>query len=76
MGQPRDKNLDNAAVKKYREICHLNCNYLQRAEIALVVTNERIWEAVLIEWLLSGYNPKNVLGMLKLYRTMNGGRQL
>lgn len=72
----RDPNLDNEAVKLYREIVHLQANYLQREEIALVVTNERIWEAVLIEWMLCGYNPKNVLGMLKLYQSMNGGRQL
>lgn len=72
----RDPNLDNPAVRKYREIIHLQANYLQRAEIALVVTNERIWEATLIEWMLEGRNPKNVLGMLRVYQSMNGGRQL
>lgn len=72
----RDPNLDNEAVKKYREIVHLQANYLQREEIALLVTNERVWEAVLLEWMLEGRNPKNVLGMLKVYQSMNGGRQL
>lgn len=72
----RDPNLDNKAVRLYRDVVHLQANYLQRAEIALVVTNERIWEVVLLEWMLSGYNPKNVLGMLKVYQSMNGGSQL
>lgn len=76
MVMKRDPNLDNEAVKKYREIVHLQANYLQRAEIALVVTNERIWEVVLLEWMLRGRNPKDVLEMLKVYQSMNGGRQL
>ena len=70
----RDANLDNKAVRLYRDVVHLQANYLQRAEIALVVTNERIWEVVLLEWMLEGRNPKNVLGMLKVYQSMNGGR--
>jgi hypothetical protein len=72
----RDPNLDNQAVKMYRDIIHLQANYLQRQEIALVVTNERLWECVLTEWMLAGCNPKNVLGMLRQYELMNGGRQL
>jgi len=68
----RDPNLDNPAVKKYRDIIHLQTNYLQREEIALTVKNVRIWEAVLLEWMLEGRNPKNVLSMLKIYRNMNG----
>lgn len=76
MKPERDQNLDNPAVKKYRDIVHLQANYLQREEIALTVTNERIWEVVLLEWMLEGRNPKNVLGMLKTYRNMNGGNGL
>lgn len=76
MKRERDINLDNPAVRKYRDVIHLQANYLQRAEIALVVTNERIWEVVLLEWMLEGRNPKNVLGMLRVYQSMNGGRQL
>lgn len=73
----RDPNLDNPAVKKYRDIVHLQANYLQREEIALMVTNERIWEVVLLEWMLAGRNPKNVLGMLRAYQLMapNGNGQ-
>jgi len=66
----RDPNLDNAAVKLHREIIHLRANYLQREEIALTVGNVRVWEAVLLQWMLEGRNPKNVMGMLKSYREM------
>lgn len=69
----RDPNLDNDAVKKYREIVHLQANYLQREEIALTVTNLRIWEVVLMEWMLEGRPPKNILSMLKVYRNMSNG---
>lgn len=73
VSKPRDPNLDNKSVQKYREICHLQANYLQRECIAEEVTNVRIWEAVLLEWMLSGYSPKNVLGMVKMYRGMSNG---
>jgi hypothetical protein len=71
-GIPRDVNLDNPAVKLYRDIARLQANYLQRQCIAEEVTNVRIWEAVLTEWMLSGFSPKNVLGMVKMYRGLNG----
>ena len=70
----RDVNLDNPAVKKYREIIHLQANYIQREEIAYVVENSarglRIWEAALLEHMLHGWNPKDVLKMLKSYQAM------
>lgn len=69
----RDPNLDNEAVKLYRHIIHLQANYLQREEIAYTVTNLRVWQAVLLEWMLEGRNPKNVLAMLKVYRNMTDG---
>jgi len=69
-GSRRDPNLDNAAVKVYRNIMKLQANYLQRAEIALVVTNERVWEVVLLEHMLRGRNPKDVLAMLRVYELM------
>ena len=68
----RDPNLDNPAVKLYREIIHLQANYLQRAEIAERVYDDeqglKIWRATLTDWMLRGYSPKNVLGMLKEYK--------
>lgn len=71
-GQKRDPNLDNLAVKKYRDICHLQANYLQRECIAYDVENSprglRIWESVLTEFMLRGRNPKDIVEMLKIYR--------
>jgi hypothetical protein len=70
----RDPNLDNPAVKKYRDIVHLQANYLQREEIALTVENSerglRVWEATLLEYMLAGYPPKRVDWMLKNYVAM------
>jgi hypothetical protein len=68
----RDPNLDNPAVMKHREIIHLRANYIQRQEIAATVDESlrglQIWESTLVEWMLCGYSPKNVLGMLKQYK--------
>lgn len=68
-GVSRDRNLDCEAVKKFREVIHLQLNHVQRAVVAdTVECNERglrIWEAVLVEHMLAGRNPKNVLPMLK-----------
>lgn len=76
-GVPRDLNLDNEAVKKYREVIHLQANYIQRAVIAETVSDSdrglRIWEGVLIEWMLHGWSPKNVSGMLKNYNAVIDG---
>ena len=68
-GKGRDPNLDDPAVKKYREIARLQANHIQRAEIAATVDDRglRIWEAVLTEHMLHGWNPKDVLRMLKTY---------
>ena len=68
----RDPNLDVPAVKLFRDVVHLQANHIQRQEIALTVTNLALWEAVLLEWMLSGRNPKNVLGMLRQYELGNG----
>jgi len=71
-GQPRDPNLDLESVKLYREICHFQANHIQREAIAVTVTNLRLWEVTLVDWQLHGYNPRNVLGMLNVYKNMNG----
>lgn len=70
--KPRDKNLDVPAVKLHREIIRLQCNYIQRALIADTVDDSerglRLWEGVLIEHMAHGWNPKDVMTMLKHYR--------
>lgn len=72
-GVPRDPLLDNAAVRLYREIVHLQLNHVQRACVAEEVTNLRVWEAVLLEFMLSGRNPKDVLKMLRTYELQAHG---
>lgn len=65
----RDPNLDCQAVKLYREVVHLQANYLQREAIAETVQcNERglrLWTAVLVERMLNGDNPKAIPSMLR-----------
>lgn len=73
IGKQRDPNLDNGAVKLYREIVHLQLNHVQRSAVAIEVTNLRVWEAVLIEWMGEGRNPKNVFSIVRLYRGMTNG---
>jgi hypothetical protein len=65
MSKLRDPLLDNPAVQKYRDIIHLWPNHIQRQDIAVtVVSNGRneleTWEAVLIQFMREGRNPKRV----------------
>lgn len=73
-GTVRDANLDNPAVKLYRELIHLQANYIQREFIAHDVEDSprglRIWEATLLEYMGRGRNPKDVIAMLKSYQVM------
>jgi len=70
-GIPRDKNLDCEAVKKYKDIVHLQLNHVQRAFVAETVEctprGLAIWESVLLEHLANGRNPKAVPTLLKLW---------
>lgn len=70
---PRDPLLDHPAIRSYRDIVHLQLNHVQRECVANEVTNFRVWEAVLLEYMLEGRPPKNVLSMLKTYRLMLNG---
>lgn len=60
-----DPNLEHPAVIAYRDHAHLTPNQDQRSEIVKRV-GERLdsWTAVISEWMLSGYRPQNVAGML------------
>lgn len=73
----RDPLLDNDAVKLYRQIIHLQMNYIQRAFVAETVEcterGLRIWEAVLIEHMAHGWNPKNIPFMLKTWQNQYYG---
>ena len=72
-GQTRDVNLDCENIKSYREIMRLQMNYLQREFVVKNVSccerGRALWRATLTEWMLHGFNPKNVPGMVKLWET-------
>lgn len=73
-GEKRDPNLDCPAVKAYREIVHLQLNYLQRQFVAeKVQCSQRglsIWRDVLTDSMLNGRNPKNIPYMVRLWEGM------
>ena len=63
----RDPLLDNDAVKLYRGICKLTANEIQRKHIAENVVDIKVWEKVLLNWMKSGYNARNVAGQVDAY---------
>lgn len=70
-GTKRDPLLDCPNVKAYREIIHLQMNYLQRQFVAEKISccerGQRIWRNVLTEVMLNGMNPKNIPNMVRLW---------
>lgn len=66
---PRDPLLDNPAVIAYREAAHNTPNQEQRAAIARLIDDIPRWQQVLSDWMLHGWNPRNVAGMLEKYRS-------
>lgn len=70
-GEKRDPLLDCPNVKAYREIIHLQMNYLQRQYVVENVSccerGQRLWRATLTEFMLSGMNPKNIPYMVKIW---------
>lgn len=73
-GKPRDPLLDCPIVKTYRDIVHLQLNYLQRQYVAQEVSccerGQRLWRCVLTEYMLEGRNPRNVVAMVKVWGNM------
>lgn len=70
-GIPRDPLLDCPNVKAYREVCRLQMNHIQREFVVEKVSccerGQRLWRATLTDWMLHGYSPKNVVGMVKMW---------
>lgn len=70
-GTKRDPLLDCPVVQEYRNIIHYQMNYLQRQFVVEKVSCcERglaLWRSTLKEWMLHGFSPKNVPGMVKLW---------
>ena len=81
---PRDSNIDNKAVKKYRELAKWNTNWVQRKEIALTVdvNNSRamkLWEDIIYDHLLKGRWAGDVKTLLNEFdrlspRVLGNGR--
>ena len=73
-GVKRDARLDCALVKIYKDVIHLQLNYLQRQFVVEKVSccerGQRLWKSVLEETMLHGMNPKNVPGIVKRWETM------
>jgi hypothetical protein len=70
-GTRRDPLLDCPNVKSYREIIHLQLNYIQRQyvvdKISCCERGQRLWKTTLHEIMLNGNNPRNVPYMVKLW---------
>lgn len=70
-GEKRDPLLDCELIKIYREVIHLQMNYLQREYVVKKVSccerGQSIWRATVTEWHLHGFNPKNIPGMVSLW---------
>lgn len=70
-GTKRDPLLDCPIVKIYREVVHLQMNYLQRKYVAENVSccerGQYLWRATLEEFMLKGMNPKNIPYMVKIW---------
>jgi len=66
---PPDPTLQNAAVLAYREKMRLTPNATQRKAIADAVSNTSLdrWSKTLDNWLLHGWKPTNVPGMLESF---------
>ena len=67
----RDPLLDHPAIIAYREEFHYHVQIPWREEVCSTVDDPEKWKTVIHDWHGSGWNPKNVKGMLEAYR--NGG---
>lgn len=64
----RDERLDHPAVKAYRDLCRLTPNAEARAAIADTVVDLDHWKETCRSWMLKGYRPQNVEGLLDFYQ--------
>jgi hypothetical protein len=68
----RDANLDHAAVRAYRDICHSTPNALQRADIVAAVGDMETWEDILRQFMREGRPPHRVDWALERYGKVAG----
>lgn len=62
-----DPNMKNLSVIAYRDFAKLTPNATQRKFIAETATDLSKWEEILKRWMLKGFSPRNVEGMLNVY---------
>lgn len=64
------KSQKSTAVIVYHSYSCCWPNKVQENEINTYVTDDRMytWELVVKKWMLQGYNPKNVAGMLQWFK--------
>ena|SRR5215216_1090021 len=76
-GTKRDPLLKCPNVIAFRDVVHLQLNYIQRQFVAKNVSccerGQGLWRATLTEWMLHGFSPKNVPGMVKLWENQYYG---
>lgn len=75
MAISRDPNIDNKAVRKYREMAKWNTNWIQRKEIVLTVNQDNpremeLWEDVIYNHLLTGKWAGNVKALLNEFERL------
>jgi hypothetical protein len=54
-------------ISTYRSLAHLTPNASQRRILGSAVTDLPLWQGTLEHWLMHGWNPRNITGMLELY---------
>lgn len=69
--RPPDPRLQHPAIIAYRETARLTPSDAVRDDLC-TVDDVRAWRGVVKEWIGKGWNPRNISGMLDVYR--NGGK--
>jgi hypothetical protein len=54
-------------ISAYRSLAHLTPNASQQRILSSAVTDLPLWQGTLDHWLMHGWNPRNITGMLELY---------
>jgi hypothetical protein len=72
-------NQQHSAVKTYVEITHRRPKHIVANAIASAIpdseTELNAWKDVVTQWVLSGYNPMNVDGMIDMYKNKGSLQQ-
>lgn len=68
----RDERIDHPTIKAYRELAHYQVPVAIRDDVINTIGVAPIelgfWCAIIKEWIGRGYNPRNISGMLNVYK--------